>query len=453
MRSATSLARSLFVSLVSIILLLWVALYNGYPTVFPDTASYIYSGAVLKPVWPFRAQGYGRFVILTSLGMSTWFTAVAQAILVVIVMRQLLKYLIGSDSKLLDDCLLGVAVVLAALTSLPWVTSLLMPDFFAGIVFLSLFLLAFDGDLKSHERAVRVAIAAVGIASHLSLLPIALLFVAALLISRAAGWAPQGAPAAGTILAWLVLPLLLSVLWTASLNRQMGLGFRISGSGNEFFLGRLLGDGLAADFLRESCPKARYVACRYVDSLPRTPEQFLFWNPMLHEMSGDEIRAIIIGTLKMYPVRFAWLSARHTLRQTIQMKTGDEVRDLALHAVNANGPVIAEIFPNDLRAYSNSKLIQGRLVGFTKVVAGIDLAAFWVSLVACVVPAWKHRATAQKWTWFFYSTIVFLFLNAAVCATLAGVYDRYQSRVAWLMPLCLAAFLCRPADARDSEPQ
>ena len=34
----------------------------------------------------------------------------------------------------------------------------------------------------------------------------------------------------------------------------------------------------------------------------------------------------------------------------------------------------------------------------------------------------------------------------------AGVYDRYQSRVAWIMPLCLACYVCCLVKERKPTP-
>jgi hypothetical protein len=45
---------------------------------------------------------------------------------------------------------------------------------------------------------------------------------------------------------------------------------------------------------------------------------------------------------------------------------------------------------------------------------------------------------------FITSATLFLVINTAGCGALAGVYDRYQSRVAWLMPFCLTAHVCCP---------
>ncbi|HWX38081.1 MAG TPA: hypothetical protein VNY09_02500 [Candidatus Sulfotelmatobacter sp.] len=442
--------RSLLFGAISACLLLWVAFYNGYPTVYPDTGGYLYTGAFGIALFPFRSPGYGVFAVLTSLRASSWFTIVAQATILVAVLYESCEYLIGGDSRFRDHCLLGITAFLAAFSSLPWETSLLMPDVFAGVVFLSLFLLAFNGQMNWLDRIGLAAISVAGVGGHVSLLPIALLFVAALGIT-AGRWAPREAPSAKSVLPWLIVPLLAAGLWNANLNRQMGLGFKLSPSGNEFLLGRLLNDGLAGDYLRGNCPQRPYVACRYLGNLPKTPEQLLFWHPMLQEMeaNGEEVREIVHGTLAAYPLRFAWNSAKHTLRQLVQFKTGDEVRDLALHATNSNDTVIGQVFPRDLGAYSASKLVQGRLIRLTKIVAVVDTVVFWLSAIACAIAAFSRRD--EKWNRFLYSAILFLFFNAAVCATFAGVYDRYQSRVAWILPLCLVVFVCRYVNEKRRE--
>jgi hypothetical protein len=433
-------ARSLLVGAIAVCLLLWVALYNRYPTVYPDTGSYLYTGAFGIPLFPFRSPGYGVFAIVTSLGVGLWFTVIVQAIIAVFVLYELCKHLIGGNSGFRDDCLLGIVAFLAAASSLPWETSLAMPDVFAGVVFLALFLLAF-ARLNLLERIALAAILAVGAAGHASLLPVAALFVLTLMAVRARRSSRREAPSVKAALSWLIVPLLAAGFWNANLNRRMGVGFKLSPASNEFLFGRLLNDGLIPDFLHANCSQRRFVACQYLDDLPKTPEQFMFWHPLLRSMEQTEVREIVRGTLAAYPVRFAWNSAKHSLRQIVQFRTGDEVRDLALNAVNGNGPVIVLVFPHDIGAYSASRLIHGQLIPLTKIVASIDTGVFWLSAIGCVAVAFSGRD--EKWNSFFYSAIVFLFLNAAVCATFAGVYDRYQARVAWIMPLCLAVVVCR----------
>jgi len=65
---------------------------------------------------------------------------------------------------------------------------------------------------------------------------------------------------------------------------------------------------------------------------------------------------------------------------------------------------------------------------------------FWLSLVLSLAFAWAARFTRVNK--FLASAILFLVINAAVCGALAGVYDRYQSRVAWIIPFCLITYIC-----------
>ena len=423
-------------------LLLWVAAYNGYPTVYPDTGGYLYTGAFFIAVPPFRAPGYSIFTRLTGFGTSAWFTVAVQAIVVVTVLYETCKYVIGGESKFRDQCLLAIVCALAALTSLPWETSELMPDVFAGVAFLSAFLLAFDSRLRLAERIGLAAILAISVSAHMSLLPIGALFVAALAIARFAGWQVQGAPPARSMLAWLLVPIVVAGFWTATLNRETGLGFRLSVSGNEFLLARLFGSGLAADYLRENCPNEPFVACRHLADLPTRAEDFLFWSPLRDDMAahGDEMAEVVRGTIAAHPLRFVLSSAEATVFQLAEFRTGDEIRASNLNAPNSNGAVIGQVFPRDVPAFSNARQPRGRMNLVTETAVVVDLAAFCLSALACVLLARRKRFARVNQL--FYWTIVFLVVNAGICGSLAGVYDRYQSRVAWLVPLCLFSYVC-----------
>ena len=291
-----------------------VALFNGYPTVYPDTGSYLFTGAFLIALPPFRSPGYSIFIRLTSLGASAWFTIAAQAIIVVFVLYETCKHLIGGGSKFRDHCLLAIACVLAALTSLPWEISLLMPDVFAPMIFLSVYLLAFAGGLRLAERIALAAILAISVASHMSLLPIAALFIAALAIPRLAGWRPRNAPPGrrNARVACRADPRRGTIDRRA--QWQHGPWLQTFAVRKPVFSRPTFCDGLAADYLRANRPAKPFVACRYLNNLPASPEQFLFWHPLLHEMdpNGIEIAQLVRGTLAAYPFRFLASSIHQT---------------------------------------------------------------------------------------------------------------------------------------------
>jgi hypothetical protein len=467
-KKKSGVVRPLVFGAMAACMLLWVAFYNGYPTVFPDTGAYLYTGAFHIELPPFRAPGYSIFIELTSLGASAWFTIAIQAIVVVAVLHRTCKYLLGGESdgqssgesggqsgaesgaklKFRDNCLLAIVCLLAAVTSLPWEASQLMPDVFAGVVFLSAFLLVFDDQLRLTGRVILSTILAISVSSHLSLLPIATLFAAVLALTTFANGRVRRVPPAKSTLVWLLVPIIAAGLWTATLNRRMGLGFRLSVSGNEFLLSSLFGKGLAADFLHENCPKKPFVACRYLSNLPKTPGQFLFWHPLLPAMAGheDEMQQLVRETIVAHPVKFVMSSSEDTFRQFATFRTGDEIRET--NSLTSNGVVIQQIFAGDSHAYSNDRQSHHRLNRLANFAAILDTLVFWLSAVACLVLAWTKRA--ERVNVFFYSAILFLVINAAICATFAGVYDRYQSRVAWLVPFCLMSYICSMVKDRNS---
>jgi hypothetical protein len=234
---------------------------------------------------------------------------------------------------------------------------------------------------------------------------------------------------------------------------------------NEFFLASLFGKGLVADYLRARCPTQPFAACRHLGDLPRTPEQFLFWSPILHEMdsNGVEMRALLRGTLEAYPVRFAAYSTEDTLQQFVDNRTGDEIRAWDLNAPNANGEDIFQVFPGDAQAFANDKQAHSGMSGFTCILSIVHIVVFWISALACVYfvrskilgsgPEGSGRAARQpaaRLNEFFYSAIVFLLINAATCSTFAGVYERYQARVAWIVPLCLTFYACELLRQRNT---
>jgi hypothetical protein len=428
--------------------LLLVALYNGFPTVFSDTGSYLLTGALHLAYAPFRAPGYGVFTRVASLGRSPWFIVAAQALCVAFVLREACDFLIGGGRKFVNACLLASAVALTALTSLPWLVSLLMPDVFAGTAFLCAYLLASEDEMRPLQRIALASILAISVAAHSSLFPIMGLFIAALMAMRLFARHDWELPAARSVLAWLLVPVIAAGVWTANQNQGMKLGFRLSPSGNSFLLGRLFGDGLAAGYLRESCPQRHFISCRYLSNLPRNEAQFLFWHPLFHDLKGHEreIDTIVGETLRTYPEDFLLSSARQTLLQLVNFRTGEEIRSNA--AQDWNVDAIKRVFPGDLQAFRNSRQNRdNRMLPLAAALSVIDVTFFCLCFAACLALA--RTAGFARINRFLAMAIVFLVINAAVCGSLAGVYDRYQSRVAWLIPFCLLAYACSFVQRRN----
>jgi hypothetical protein len=433
---------TIFCGAASAALLICVAWWNGYPTVFSDTGGYLVTGAFHEALAPFRAPGYAAFTNVMSFSRSAWYIVVAQAILVVYVLRECCEYLIGGDRKFVDQCLLGVVLLLTAFSSLPWFTSLLMPDIFVAVVFLCAFLLGFHGELPVARKIVLAAILAIAVAAHTSLFPTASAFFAGMFVLRFvfrhSAISADSLPSARSALAWLLVPVLTAGIWTARQNQEMRLGFTLSPSGNSFLLGRLFGDGLASRFLRANCPQGHFVSCRYLSHLPQNEVDFLFNHPLLRELNDRrrEIQSIVRGTISAYPGRFALDSFKQTIRQMAAVHTGDEIRSYSAQGWNTDA--IERVFPGELQTFENTRQIHNRLLKLANAASKLDTPWYWLSLAACIVLARSRRF--PRIDSFFLAAILFLLINAAVCGALAGVYNRYESRVAWLIPFCVFVY-------------
>jgi hypothetical protein len=124
-----------------------MAVYNGYPFVYPDTGSYIYSG--FSDVFlPDRPPFYGYFLRHMSLAESLWLVIAAQSLLINYLLYRLVMHTCRTGSPA-GRYLLAV-VACNVLTGLSFTCSFLVPDVFTPITLLGFILL-----LSDHSGGVR----------------------------------------------------------------------------------------------------------------------------------------------------------------------------------------------------------------------------------------------------------------------------------------------------------
>src|SRR5208283_2948669 len=111
------------------LLLCWPAIVNRYPILFSDTHAYLVQASQPVMVWD-KPWVYGPFLLVSHL---LWLTRKAIA-----------PPTAGSH--------LALCAALAAGSAAPWFVSLLMPDIFAPMVVLALFVLGFGDRLTQAER-------------------------------------------------------------------------------------------------------------------------------------------------------------------------------------------------------------------------------------------------------------------------------------------------------------
>ncbi len=414
-------------------LLIWPAFLNGYPLLFSDTGAFLHQTLGPLVIWD-KPHVYGPLIHLFHLRQTLWGPVLAQGLMISWLLWLAQRALRGAASPRAH--LLACAGT-ALLTTAPFTVALLMPDVFTPAVLLGLLLLAF-APLARAEAIALFAIAALGIAAHLSHLPMAAAIVAlVLLLTRRPG------PVLRTVapLAAAIGILLATNIWghgRASLSPH----------GATFLLARLQADGPAAAVIHESCPQSGWYLCAFTDRLPMDSDEFLWVpdSPMNRAPDGSarflggallspEAGVILAETLRRRPMEVARAMLGNTVAQLFMATVGDTLGgDILVVPVR---PRIAEGFPaRELAAYDAALQSRGALPAAAApflwphvpvLVAGAALA-FWV--------CWRAaRAGEARRLGLVLGVLIGVCANAFATGALSGPHPRYEARVLWLVPV------------------
>jgi hypothetical protein len=223
-------------AVVSWLLLQAPPFWNGFP--LHDTAGYLarwYEGTLV----PSRAVVYG---LMLSAGAPAAFwpvVAIQAALTVWLIALTLRAHGFGGRPWLL----LIVVAVLTVISTLPWLTSILLTDIFAGLGVLALYLLLLrSSSLSSSERFALIALIAVCAATHSATLAVLLaLILAAVLVCLAK---PSRIPP--RCVANGVLALTLGAMLVIATNFVVAKHLAWTPGGFALSFGRMLQDGIAS---------------------------------------------------------------------------------------------------------------------------------------------------------------------------------------------------------------
>jgi hypothetical protein len=410
---------------LSAALLLWPAIWNGYPLVFADTGTYLSQAIEHYAGWD-RPVFYSLFMLPLHLTLTTWPVIAVQALLVAHVLHLVRRTLLPEASVW---WLLPLSGAMALASSLPWFVSQLMPDVFTGVLVLVLTLLITVPDrVSARERAWLVAFAAFMIAAHQSHVLLAFALLVALLPFRARGRA---------VMLWSAAPLALALVALVSVNLIAFGRASLSPFGNVFLLTRVIYDGPGADALRRDCPASGWRLCAFVDRLPAIADDFLWREdgPVVRaggaKMVSREADEIIAAALHAEPGRELLAATRNATRQLALFATGDGLQPWPANVT----PWIERDFPrSEAVAYSASRQNAGTLA-VPAWIRTLHLAMALAGIAVCVPLLLGTRTHARSAGGFSAAALVALLVNAAITGALSGPHDRYQSRIMWLPPL------------------
>jgi hypothetical protein len=264
------------VMVVSVILLIIPALFNGYPLVWHDTYHYLFAGHhELVPIN--RPIMYGLFIKYISASFSLWIVVILQAIIVGYLILMFAKVL-WKDSWFIKCISLIVSVAL--LTAASNFASQIMPDILTSVMILSfvLFILYFD---KSKTVVFTMAgLILFSMGSHFSNLFTSTAFICLLILVKIIR--PKTMIATKKIF-WLALVVFFGWIVVPSLNYLYGGGFTISRVGNVFLTANLIETGIVTKYLKDNCEAKDIPLCKYSNELPIPAWVFLFRSSPLYE--------------------------------------------------------------------------------------------------------------------------------------------------------------------------
>jgi hypothetical protein len=432
---------------VAVYVMLWIAIVNGYPIFFNDTGEYLVDsfGMIQSK---YRTIIYPVFIRLASWQGSVWLVVIVQSVLTIYLLRCVFDCVFQRKLEPRSDRIyfLTLVLLLAFGTTLPWHVGELMPDVFGGLAFLAAFLLLYDAEMSLERTVILVVTLAISVGSHLAnILAVGFLILAALAMKAFRRTRQFGPTRTGKgIAGFLVMPIAIVTILIGFSNYRTGFGFRLSAASPVFVFNTLLENGLAEDYLETQCRVEALTPCKYLHHLPNG--EFLWGpHPLLKDMGGwlgarEEASKISWGTIRRYPVRFALDCAKETVRQFVIFE-GDS--DNENHPIR-NGytaDVFSQLYPGDIARYQLTRQSSGQLASMARVMYHFYQIVFWISPCVCLLLLIREGTRFARANVLLFLALIYLVSNAFVCASTSGAFNRYQSRVNWLMALCMGMYV------------
>jgi hypothetical protein len=433
---------------VATLLLLVPAIWNGFPLLFYDTGAYL-GRYFFDSLSPGRSAVYGLF-LGAARSPDFWPVVIAQSLVTVWTVALFLRAQGLGHRPIL---LVVLFALLAAATGLPWFAGQLMPDIFAGLAVLALYLLVFRaGALERWERYALVLLAAFAGSTHNATLAVMVLLLAAGLVVRLLR--PQLVPAMGLARTLAAILLAVTMLLTAN--------FAVTGKlvwtpgGTAFAFSRLVHDGIVHRFLEDNCPNPRYELCKHRRELPRHANDFL-WHQGADgpfaaiggfDGGAEEMREIAIESLWQYPGLHLVTAAKATFDQFFAVGTG---WGIVYDVWDAYGH-IENLTPESVPAAHSARQRHKQLNFEPLNRLHVPVAWFSMGVLALfLLLAWRRRDFA----YFGPMAATFsaaLLANAFVCGALSNPHDRYGARIIWIAVLFAAVALARALPVLRTRP-
>jgi hypothetical protein len=422
---------------VSLVLLIAPAVWNGFPLLQYDTGGYL-APWYEHQIHISRSVPYG-LLLVAGARPDFWPVLIVQSALTVWVLALTLRAHGFGDRPLL----VGLVAALCLLTTLPWLTAILLTDIFAGLAVLALYLLLLRPErLARAERIGLFVLMAAGAATHSATLAVLILLTAAAALlgrSRIKPASLAGAVAALALSAVLVFAADLAVAgkltWTPG--------------GPALSFGRMLEDGIVKRYLDDHCPDARLHLCPYRDRLPDDADDF-FWGGGVFDKLGrfeglnDEMRRIALGALADYPMLQLKSMISESAQQLVMVDTGAGVVNWVWNTYDTITTHAPAAVPAMQAARQQRSGISFDLINDVQVPVALACMVL-APLIAFAALRRKDDADLGELN---AAAALAVLANAVVFGVLATAHNRYGARMVWIAVLAVLLTLARVAMRR-----
>jgi hypothetical protein len=438
-------AQSGIVLLLAACLLCLPAFYNGHPFLFSDLLEYVGDGMrIVRKQWPggIHPPFYSVAIWPLHLETSLWPVVIVQGLIV--------SHLLSTVLRVLGVGLRGLAFLaavagLAILTSLSWYVSHVMPDIFSGVLVLALFLLAFGtARLTLSEKVYCNVLATLCLTFHLSFVPIGISILVLAVAFRLFGRSLRPRPMPSLAL----LPLLFAAAMSAYVSHRFWGNLSGPPYAPPYLLGHVLVDGPGKEYLSRACATETYVLCAHQDEIPGDVEEFMFNQYSPFRSSGQqkevraESRAVILGTLEMFPLRTVASLVKQGLVQIVTFNTQvlqlDEISD---GDGGSQAEIFEDVYPFIGKPFEHTKQSRGllsparlQLMNDTHWLIVVASAAFGVyALIRSL------RTRNVLFVRFLAVVCAGVLVNDLVTGMAVGPFGRFGARIIWLVPFAAVA--------------
>ncbi|MFB6421192.1 MULTISPECIES: hypothetical protein [Bradyrhizobium] len=406
------------------LLMIAPAFWNGYPLLQWDTGGYLarwYEGYLV----PSRSTVFGLYLHYGE-SFGFWINLALQSLATLWLLQLTLRVL----GLMQTSRFVAISLCLILTTALPWLASMLLTDIFAGLSILSLFLLVIGGRRTSTlEKISLFVFTAFAAATHSATLGV-------LLGLCAAGWMArpflkERLPLAGLAQASLTIAVGGVMLVSANYALSGKLAWTPGGYGVAF--GRMMQDGIVAQYLNDRCPRERYKLCPYRNELPASADEFLWGKSMFNTLGrfegmNEEMGYIVVQSLKDYPAWQAGAALRAMGQQLLHVATGEGTNGWIPHTRG-----IVERYIPAQAAPMRAARQQNWQLDFTAI-NWVHVPVALASMLALVVLLGNAvaRRRLDDLTLLAATVTLALLGNAFICAVISGPHDRYGARMVWV---------------------